>query len=287
MSNSPDTQLKPRIMITGETAGTGASTTSKILAEQLKLPIISGGRYFRGLANRFDLFQQERASLSQDHQYQSFLEKYQEVFSTQGLPGVSAILEEGIQQGAKGDILAKFSAAVETNQRKTGQIDTVWDYIVDQKTLSDALQQPGFVWESKLAVLSLSLDQLQSAITGVEFLAVPYLRVLLKLDPLVAAQRVGERENRQVDLDEILIRKQRDFARYGDLYQIGGQRVTHQDLYHHADVTIDTQHLTPAEVAIQVLGSYIDKIIAVVQEHEVFAMPVINDINSALSNLKA
>jgi len=287
MSNSPDAQLKPRIMITGETAGTGASTTSKILAEQLKLPIISGGRYFRGLANRFDLFQQERASLSLDHQYQSFLEKYQEVFSTQGLPGVSALLEEGIQQGAKGDILAKFSAAVEANQRKTGQIDTVWDYIVDQKTLSDALQQPGFVWESKLAVLSLSLDQLQSAITGVEFLAVPYLRVLLKLDPLVAAQRVGERENRQVNLEEILIRKQRDFTRYGELYQIGGQGVTHQDLYQHADVTIDTQHLTPAEVAIQVLGSYIDKIITEMQEQDVFALPVLNDINSALSSLKA
>ena len=98
---------------------------------------------------------------------------------------------------------------------------------------------------------------------------------------------MSERENRQVDLDEILIRKQRDFARYGELYQIGGQKVSHQDLYQYADVTIDTQSLSPAEVAIRVLGSYIDKIITVGQEREIFALPVINDLNTALSSLKA
>lgn len=285
MINTVDTHFKPRIMITGETAGTGASTTARILADHLRLPIISGGKYFRGIANRFSLFQTKNPSISFEQQYQIFLEEYQSVFSTQGLAGISILLDEGIQQGAKGDVLATFHTAVVANQKRTGQIDTVWDYIVDQSILHDALQSPGFIWESKLAVLALNLDQLQVIIMQSNALTIPYLRVVLMLDPAIAAQRVGERENRQVEVDEILVRKQNDFDRYGELYRIGGQKVSHQSLAHFADVKINTQYQAPTEVARQVLISYLEKIALISETEAVFALPAIMDIRHALSVL--
>ena len=146
---------KPRIMITGETAGTGASTTSRLLAEQLDLPIISGGKYFRTLANHFAIFQKENSNWSLNKQYQSFLEMYQRAFDDNE---VDSLMEKGTVDMVKGDVLANFQEAIEENYRRTNQTDKVWDYIVDGKTISDALQKPGFIWESKLAILALELD---------------------------------------------------------------------------------------------------------------------------------
>jgi cytidylate kinase len=285
-SPSEQNQYTPRIMITGETAGTGASTTSKLLAESLKLPIISGGKYFRALANLFNVFQGKNNGLSLDEQYQSFLRIYQQVFGQEGLGGVTTLMEAGIAEGARGDVLATFSAAIDNSFKKNGRIDTVWDYIVDQKTISDALQQPGFVWESKLAVISLELDQLQSVVSQSSFLTFPYLRVLLSLDPEVAAQRVGQRESRQVDVEEVLLRRQRDFDRYGNLYQIRGQRVAQRDLSRFADVVINTESTNPKEVATKVLNAYLQKISFVGQSELVLALSVINEINKALQDLQ-
>jgi cytidylate kinase len=277
--------LRPRILITGETAGTGASTTSRILADKLQLPIISGGRYFRGLANRFVVFQQERPDWDAEQQYLAFLSLYEKTFAQYGLPGILVLLNEGVQQGAKGDTLATFSAAVETNQKRTGQIDTIWDYVVDHSTLYDAVSQPGFVWEAKLAVLALHLDQLQSVVAGADALSFPYLSVLLTLDLNLAAQRVGERENRDVHPDEITVRKQRDFARYGELYQIRGQQVDHGDLSRFTDLTIDTKDVGPNEVVALILQTYLEKMETMVEDGELLALPIINDLHAALGEL--
>jgi cytidylate kinase len=278
--------LRPRFLITGETPGTGASTTSKILAEQLKLPIISGGRYFRGIANRFHVFQQEHSHFSVEDQYLAFLDIYQEAFLKNGLVGALALLEEGIEQGAKGDVLARFSAAVEDNQKKTGQIDKVWDYIVDQKTVIDALTQPGFIWESKLAIVSLYLDQLRAVISEIEDSTLPFLSVLLSLDPVIAAQRVAQREDRQVNVEEILIRKQRDFDRYSDLYQINGRKVSHDDLFKYADIVINTENITAHRVAVTALGAYVEKVSLLTYSPEAIAVPMLIDMNNALTNLR-
>jgi cytidylate kinase len=256
-------QHKPRILIAGETAGTGASTTSKILSEHLHIPVISGGKYFRALANRFEKFQIDNPGLDIDTQYKLFLITYQQVFSERGLNGVSELMTHGIKEGAKGDVLATFISAIDRATRNSGKIDSLWDYIVDQKTIESALELPGFVWESKLAVIALELDQMRAIVESAPAMVIPYLSVLLSLDPIVAALRVGQRENRDVNVNEILLRKQRDFERYGDLYHIKGKKVSHNDLSRFADTIINTETASPNEVAKAVIESYIQKLMSI------------------------
>ena len=123
---------------------------------------------------------------------------------------------------------------------------------------------------------------MQAVVRQNSSMVLPYLKVLLSLDPAIAAQRIGQRENRQVAIEEILVRKQRDFDRYSDLYQINGQEVTHQDLSRLADVIIDTEKNGPTEVATKILHAYIQKLSVTGQEEPTLAPCVINEINNAL-----
>lgn len=276
---------QPKILISGETGGTGASTTSKLIAEKLSLPVVSGGKYFRALANRFDHFQKQHPELDFDAQYEAFLAVYEQVFKAQGLSGISHMIAEGIEQGAKGDAVAAFSAAIERAQQRKGQIDTVWDYIVDQQTIGDALEKPGFVWEAKLAILSLHFDQMRTVVQNAPTSALPYLHVLLTLDPEVAAQRVGQRESRDVHVNEILERKKRDFDRYGSLYSIRGRKVAHGDLARHADVSINTETITPPEVASEILRAYIQRLSAASSQNPEHSLVLIKSLYEAIDSL--
>ena len=251
------------------------------MANSLELSVISGGKYFRALANRFQVFCEQNSDLSSDQQYLLFLKLYQERFSQDGLEGILSLIEEGISNGAHGEILARFGQAIEASSKTTGEVNPIWDYIVDQKTFDDALRAPGFVWESKLAVLAFKIDQL-AVVARQSNSVVPYLRVVLTLDPVIAAERVSEREGRAVSVDEILIRKQRDFARYGELYQIGGQKVLHDHLVQSADVVIDTENTDPNEVAVTILKKYIQILSTLGVWEKTFAHQAIDEIRRAL-----
>lgn len=280
MNNSNEV-IKPRILITGETAGTGASTTSKILAEKLSLPLISGGKFFRALANRFAVFEAQKAHLDQEACYEQFLKQYQDVYEQQGLEGINILLADAIEQGAKGDVLAKFGEILENRTEKTGSVDPVWDYIVDEQTIMSALSQPGFIWEAKLAVLALHLDEFRSTVAQFNTLSLPYIKILLRLDPLIAAQRVASRENREVNVQEIMLRKQRDFDRYGELYKINTNPLSHQDLYTLSDLHINTEKRNPNRVARLVLKGYLHKINSTGQS----SSSVVTEIKSAIASL--
>lgn len=281
-----DGDPQPRVLISGETAGTGASTTAKRLSSLLDLPIISGGRFFRGLANRFEAFEAQHGELSVDETYLEFLKLYQTAFSTDGLNGIVPLLKEGIDQGADGVTLARFQGILKGRMERTGKVDTVWDYIVDQNTVIDALNKPGFIWESKLAILALQMDELQTVIAEQPPFALPYMQVLLQLSPEIAAQRVGEREGRAVDVEEILVRKQRDFSRYGQVYHIQGKSVEHEDLATAADVMINTAALSPDEVAVVVVQDYLRKIRVTGFSHRAFAQPAVRLMEAALARVK-
>jgi cytidylate kinase len=277
---------KPRILISGETGGTGASTTAKLLANFLELPLISGGKYFRALANRFQVFCEQHSDSSLDTQYLSFLYLYEERFAKDGLAGISTLIEEGIRDGAHGQTLARFSQAIEASSKRNGGVNPIWDYVVDQKTIDDALRQSGFVWEAKLAVLAFEIDQL-AAVASRSDSAIPFLRVVLTLDPVVAAQRVGSREGREVAVDEIMVRKQHDFARYGHLYQIGGQKVMHEDLARFADIAINTENTDPNEVVAKILKEYLRLLSAFGEFEKSLALPVIDEIWRVLKQLQS
>lgn len=281
-----DGDPQPRILLSGETAGTGASTSARHLSEMLELPIISGGRFFRALANRFERFQEERTDLSVDEAYQQFLLLYQQAFDSAGLDGVMKLLYPGIEQGADGVVLARFQGVLKAQAERTGTADPLWDYIVDQNTIVDALNKPGFVWESKLAILVLQFDELQPVILQQPAFALPYMNVLLQLSPEIAAQRIGQREQRQVDVSEVMTRKQRDFNRYGEIYHIQGKPVEHSDLAKAADTIIDTELLSPPEVAAKVVRNYLRKIQVTGFSRAAFAQPAVQLMESALTQVE-
>ncbi len=273
-------------MIAGETGGTGASTTTKIVAQHLDLPTISGGKYFRGLANRFDAFHQQQGCEAMVA-YNLFLSLYERIYDTQGLQGVTQAMEEGIRDGANGEVLGKFEHVIEQAKKKNKKnVHQVWDYIVDQQTIQEALSKPGFVWESKLALIATELDQMQAIVPHNNYSSAPQLRVLLSLDPRVAAQRVGQREGRKVNTAEIKLRKKRDFDRYRELYQIHGHPVTPKDLVRFSDIQIDTQLLNAKEVSAQILKGYITKVSKLGQSEQVFAGPAIAEVTYALTQLQ-
>lgn len=280
-------QSMAMISITGISGGTGASTTARLLSKHLELPVISGGKYFRALANRFSYFQEQNSDLSVEMQYKAFLKRYEQVFIEKGLDGASELIQKGIAEGANGKMLSTFIAEIEKSMKKKGQIDKTWDYIVDQKVISVALEKSGFILESKLAVISLKLDQLQDIISKYPTFTLPYLNVLLSLKPEVAAERISQRENRPVNADDILLRKQRDFDRYGDLYQIDGQRVEHSDLYKFTDIIIDTENLKPEEVAITVLNAYIQKVASLGLLKEPASLTAVRNVKQAIKQLQA
>ncbi len=287
MKNPEELPYRPRILISGESAGTGASTTSKLLAEHLSkpdspFPTISGGPVRRGISNRFRLFQNEHLGMSTDTQYQQFLTIYEKAYQERGLAGAIELLKTGIEEGAKGDVLGYFLDYLKERYEKTKEYDKVWDYITDERTLVNALKSPGFVWESKLAILALKIDQLKKITQFEPTLSHPYMGVLLKLDPAVAAQRIGQRENRVVSIDEVLKRKSEDFDRFNRLYTIGNKPVEHSDLAEHAELQVNTEFNTPSEVSVQILIAYLDKLHSLSQEKHVLAVPAMNDLYQAL-----
>ncbi len=276
------TEYSARIMISGETAGTGGSTTSKILSEALGLPNISGGKYFRGLANRFNRYVFDNNHRGLDHNYQNFLQLYEHVYKEAGLSGVNQLVGDGFAEGANGDELAQFGAAIERNYERTRHVDKVWDYAVEQNTILDALSKPGYVWEAKIAVLALELDQMQSLLPKNDYSNTPYFKLLLTIDPKTAAERVGKRENRVVKTSEITQRRDRDFARFGELYTINGKSIRHKDLSIHANIRIDTKNIEQVEVANMALRCYLATLNSLCEKIPSVTLPIISQITATL-----
>ncbi len=281
------TEYKPRIMISGETAGTGGSTTSKILSEALGLPNISGGKYFRGLANRFDKFITDHKNLGLDENYQYFLSMYEHAYKNDGLNGVNQLVGDGFAEGAKGDALAQFGAAIERNYEKTRRVDKVWDYAVEQNTILEALSKPGYVWEAKIAILALELDQMQSLLPQNEYSNTPYFKLLLTIDPKTAAELVGFRESRVVTGKEITQRRDRDFARFGELYTINGKPVRHSDLSMHAHTRINTKNIEQVEVANEAIRTYLEQLHTLAKTVPMVTPPLITHLSRSLPITKA
>lgn len=275
---------QPRIMISGETAGTGASTTAKLLAEQFNLPNVSGGKYFRGIANRFDKHIRDNEYLSIAENYQVFLHMYQNAYNSGGIDEVNQLIGDGLLEGSKGNILEQFNTAIKNDYSRTHNLSKVWDYVVEKNTIRDALSQPGFVWEGKIAILALQLDQMQEVIPENEYSNNPYLNILLQVNSYIAAKRVGQRETRQVEVKEINDRKKHDYERYSQLYTIRGKAVRHSDLKKYSDIVINTESLEPALVRNKALTTYLKKIENVGSIHPSLAIPLINNIRTALSS---
>lgn len=247
----------PRIYITGETGGTGSSTVADILAETLHLPHISGGRYYRGIAHDYDIFKREHESMDESQTYLLFWNIYRNLLEENGIEGVDSRTKKYWELPNDEAVLTQFSTAVKTNAEQDGTLDGTYDYYVNEKVLSAALQQPGAVVVQKLTQ---KIDELKPVITQYNNLAVPFLSVVLTASPNVAAARISQREKRMVTPEEILARRDRDWARYSELYHANGKPVKLHHLHQFADEVINTDNLSAQEVAEQIIRYYLLKI---------------------------
>jgi cytidylate kinase len=281
--------LSPRIHITGETAGTGATTVARVLAEKLRLPRISGGKYFRALAAQFDAYLRENSETgkSQPELYDEFLQQFLTVYQTKGFDGVLELLKQALKTGADGAVLANFHSAIAHHQETNRGSTILWDQIVDAGTLHESSDLAGYIWESKLAVVLHSVDQFRQLTAEPEHaaLSLPILRVLLTVDLTSAAHRVAQRENRQVHTDEILQRQDADFARYGDIYTANTVPLKLEHLKETADLTIDTTELSPEEVVTQILGYYLTMISSWASENLSLSQPIVRLLLTALDEV--
>ncbi len=279
--------FEPRILLSGETGGTGASTTAEKLSKVLDIPVISGGKYFRGLAHQFELFRQEQLqsgeNLTELEMYEHFLSICLVIFEQHQLAGLLEFLRPSINSGANGEVLANFSAAIAKGTSQQKKIDPFWDHVVDQSTLQEALSMPGFILESKLAILKMELDESQDIVSAYHGLAVPFLKVLLQLHPAIAAKRIEARENRAVTKSEVLLRQKRDFTRYGQLYHIHARPVSFQDLAANADIKIDTFQNSPDQVVQRILQGYLEKVSQIGEYQSELAFPLIQKLGAGLA----
>ncbi len=187
--------------------------------------------------------------------------------------------------GANDSELIKFTDAIEENTQLTGKVDGLWDNIVDHSSAQEALQNPGFVWESKLAILALYIDQLKTVVSEEDVLVRPFIKALLRLPTAIAVQRIGTRENRQVTEQEVIKLIEKNFNRFGSLYQMNGQSLTHDDLVKQADVQIETAENNPQQVVESILKAYMRKV-ALVHDHAYYTTPLLDELVHGFTVLK-
>lgn len=280
---------QPRILISGEHGGTGASTVAEILSKILNIPIISGGKYFRGMAHHFLEFQLQYEWLAPENQYRAFLHMYRTVFEELGVSGVYDLIKPFFGHKSSEFALQNLTTQIKQNLEPDGTTNRDWDLYVNLMTMVAVLLSNGFVYEAKTAIAAGEFTEMQPIIAAYDTSTstsqgnwvVPYIRVLLNVDPSVAAKRISDREERLITKQEVLERKDRDWRRYGEIFTIDGQPAKHRDLYRFADEVIDTEHLTPEQVAQQTIQYYLLKIRFLSQEEQVLARPLIEQLIQA------
>ncbi|MDR1930324.1 MAG: cytidylate kinase family protein [Treponema sp.] len=119
---------------------------------------------------------------------------------------------------------------------KRAAADDSWDREVDDTQVRLARESPGCVLGSRLALWMLSDAD---------------LKVYLKAEPLTRARRITLREGGELQAvaDFTRERDRQDRERYLRLYNIDN------DDYSGADLVIDTDALTPEEIAGRIIGS--------------------------------
>ncbi len=273
--------VRSRFLIAGTWGGTGATETGKLVAKEMDLPRISGGKFFRAIANEFDIFHRSKPGLDATQAYEEYLAKMQDLFDREGLAGVLLYLEESITKDVDDEIAGKFQEILKAKAESTGKLDTLWDFLTDQCIVNYASTQPGWVIESKLAIAVLKIDQLKLAVANPEIFTVPTLATLQTVDINEAARRVAQREG-QSSPEKLLARRDRDFGRYGEMYTVDGQPLSHTDLLEFADIEIATDHLDTPDITGLMYLKYLEKATIAAQSEPVFATPIMDELKEVL-----
>lgn len=276
--------IKPRIFISGETGGTGASTVAGELSKVLQIPRISGGRYYRGIAHDYAAYKKEHHGMDEAGMYLSFWNRYCDLYETQGITGIDTLTKKYWELPNDEVVLRELNAAIKANAQLDGELDGIYDRYVNEKVLAAALQEPGAVVEQKL---TREIDELKAVIQKHNNLATPYLSAVLTASPEVAAARVTQRESHHiVTPGEILDRQKRDWARYSELYHVDGKPVKPYHLFQFADEVVSTNDLSAKEVAEQIIRYYLLKIRFLSVTEQWMARDIIATLAHGLEQLK-
>lgn len=233
--------LEVIILISGIQPGTGSSTLKRLLCRVMGYPDNpDAGFYRRALAHYWaetlkestqppsDSPTNENSTRTQWESFENFIRNSTGLFVEYMRASINpkTLLD---------DELIPFNIA----QAKYSSDSDFWERLPDN-IVRDQITEPG-VWQGKFtAVVDWIIDEDFSNAD----LAYPLIRVLLTIDPDVAAARVAPRENWTVEkaLDQNEIRKNRDEDVLKDVYGKDFSIFENPQLFQ-----MDTTHLSPSE----------------------------------------
>lgn len=238
------------ILIAGQPGSGGSTLRDNILAlPNLELEKVSGGRIRRAYAQHWQEFSQGQNQDDAASNWRTFSDQYHLAYEQRGYQGVVELFDEHLDLPPDTESLNAFNVA----QAQYGASENLWDLIIDASLYHKLLTSDHSVLiESKLATILDLIDELHRMAIENPVLSQPLIKILLVVEPEIAAQRISRREGRTITVDEVQVRNEADWERYGRFYHIDGKPLTFDDLVAASHV-IDTSYLTPEEVLAEVL----------------------------------
>jgi cytidylate kinase len=283
MTNLREQNTRPllRIHITGQN-GSGGSTLAKNLESHLaailgpeKITRFSGGRLRRAAAWLWHEWRSDPnriAEIVESHDYTAdlmdttatpllnitqtlwlkFESEFDEMFRQYQLEGLLNSLTPYMDRPQDDAVLGDFN----DTQSKYSPESILWDKATETYLLHlTQTAQTSYVLESKLAVIFQDIQELQALVRTNSGWALPALRLMLTVDPEVAAARISERELEPTTVERVLARRADDSKRYGNAYHMmnTGKPFTEQDL-RDASIVIDTSDKDKDQVLLEALS---------------------------------
>jgi cytidylate kinase len=250
-----------QLHITGETSCTGASTQAKRIATLVQSQRISGGPIFRAFAHHFHAYTNEvtHPHGSTQQQLKTFTNTYTHLLAHEGVYGVMKHVEPYMSLPENEPILTAFQTTLEQMDAK----NPLWDRIVDEyQVMASRTVEGGYILESKLAILLPFIDQFRPYYQQHPIdsqLVLPVINMLLKVDPLVAQQRLITREGSATRFDHAQQRYTNDWLRYNQHYTINGTRVLPHQLKEVRGIALDTSTMSIDAVTTTLIAAMISQ----------------------------
>jgi cytidylate kinase len=228
-----------RILISGIQPGTGSTTTKNLLNKVLGSPTFyDSGFYRRVIAQYWKAYAQSNGGATKEN-----WDTFEQQFTDNGIGTLQVAISNANPKTFSDEILL----ALNEDQARFASDEKIWDSLPDRFAFDEANGENRGVWQGKLTAL---ID----VILREKFhsLSIPIFRVLLTIDPAIAAARVSQREDKE-DIERVRReneeRRIRDWDAFHKLYGIGPDAFDAlEDL-----IRIDTSHLKPAEVTAKIL----------------------------------
>lgn len=240
--NTQEKRLK--ILITGE-PGSGGSTLAANLMTELRdreVVKISGGRFRRAEAHHWATFKEEMANIDAAQTWLHFEQLYETTYAELGINGVIALLSPYFELPSDDGILLQM----DDDQKLYCKNHDIWETMTDCFLLDQIYNvDQNLVLESKLAVVLDVIDQLAQHVDTSA--ALPLIKIILRVDPEVAAERISIRQNSPISVEQVKSRSINHWERYGNLYTSQNEPLS-QNIVDQQGFLIDTSNITAQQV---------------------------------------